>query len=208
MCIEIAFQRVPEVETVNDINHHIIAWVKINQAGKNEYSTVTETNLQSVHIPCEALSCKDVECTNVTHRNDRSKFYNDIVQGLCEGGDVVSNNTYCRNVTTNTARNNCRPGWNDHVDELHQMARDKFVVWVNKGKPRHGLIFNDMKNTRARFKYGLRILKQHKNQIISNSLAAKLQQTRPDHFWREINRLHSSKMPTPNCIDGVTGAGT
>ena len=63
-----------------------------------------------------------------------------------------------------------------------------------------------IKNTRARFKYGLRILKQHKNQIISNSLAAKLQQTRPDHFWKEINRLHSSKMPTPNCMDGVTGA--
>ena len=56
--------------------------------------------------------------------------------------------------TTNTARNNCRPGWNDHVDELHQMARDKFVVWVNEGKPRQGLIFNDMKNTLARFKYG------------------------------------------------------
>ena len=103
------FQRVPEVETVNDINHHRIAWDKINQAGKNEYSTVTETSLQSVHIPCEALSCKDVECTNVTHRNDISKFYNDIVQVLCEGGDVVSNNTYCRNGTTNTARNNCRP---------------------------------------------------------------------------------------------------
>ena len=86
------------------------------------------------------------------------------------------------------------------------MARDTFVVWVNEGKPRHGLIFNDMKSTRARFKYGLRILKQHNNQIIRNSLAAKLQQTRPDHFWKEINRLHSSKMPTPNCIDGVTGA--
>ena len=56
-----------------------------------------------------------MECTNVTHRNDISKFYNDIVQVLCEGGDVVSNNAYCRNGTTNTARNNCRPGWNDHV---------------------------------------------------------------------------------------------
>ena len=80
-------------------------------------------------------------------------------------------------------------------------------LWmIEMAKPRHGLIFNDMKSTRARFKYVLRILKQHKNQIISNSLAAKLQQTRPDHFWKEINRLHSSKMPTPNCIDGVTGA--
>ena len=92
VCIEIAFQRVPEFETVNEINHPRIAWDKINQAGKNEYSTVTESNLQSVHIPYEALSCKEVACTNVTHRNDISKFYNDIVQVLCEGGDVVSNN--------------------------------------------------------------------------------------------------------------------
>ena len=94
-----------------------------------------------------------MECTNVTHRNDISKFYNDIVQVLCDGCDVVSNNTYCRNGTTNTARNNyCRPGWNYHVDELHQMARNKFVVWVNEGKPRQGLIFNDMKSTRVTFK--------------------------------------------------------
>ena len=50
-----------------------------------------------------------------------SKFYNDIVKVLCEGGEVVSNNTHCRNGTTNTARNNCRPGWNDHIDELHQI---------------------------------------------------------------------------------------
>ena len=65
---------------------------------------MTETNLQIVHIPCEALSCKGVECTNVTHRNDISKFYNDIVQVLCEGGDVVSNNTYCRNGTSGVSR--------------------------------------------------------------------------------------------------------
>ena len=80
MCIEITFQGVPEVETVNDINHHRIAWNKINQAGKNEYSTVTESNLQSVHIPYEALVARMWNILNVTHCNDIGKFYNDIVQ--------------------------------------------------------------------------------------------------------------------------------
>ena len=73
-----------------------------------------------------------MECINITHCNDISKCYNDIVQVSCEGGDIVSNNTYCRNGTTNAARNNCWPGWNYHVDELHQIPRDKFVVWVNE----------------------------------------------------------------------------
>ena len=99
-------------------------WEKINQAGKNVYSTMTESNLQSIHIPCEALHCKDVECTNVIHLNDVNKFYNDIVYVLCEGGDVVSD---ISSNGTNTARNNYRPGWNGHVDELHNMARDKFL---------------------------------------------------------------------------------
>ena len=53
----------------------MIVWENINQAGKNVYSTMTESNLQSIHIPCEALHCKDVECTNVIHRNDINKFF-------------------------------------------------------------------------------------------------------------------------------------
>ena len=63
-----------------------------------------------------------------------------------------------------------------------------------------------MKLSRARFKYGLRFSKQHKTQLISNSLATKLQEGRPDRFWKEINRMSNCTVPLPNSIDGVTGA--
>ena len=56
------------------------------------------------------------------------------------------------------------PGWNEDVDELYTIARQSFVEWIVDGKPKH--VFDDMKRSRARFKYELRCLKRHKNQQI------------------------------------------
>ena len=69
-----------------------------------------------------------------------------------------------------------------------------------------GTVFDDMKLSRARFKYELRCLKRHKDQQIGDSLANKLQDSKPEHFWKEINRISKCKVTLPNCIDGVTGA--
>ena len=64
-----------------------------------------------------------------------------------------------------------------------------------------------MKRPRARFKYELRCLKRHKNQLIGDSLANKLHGGRPERFWKEINRISKCKFSLPDCIGGVTGAG-
>ena len=98
------------------------------------------------------------------------------------------------------------PGWNEHVNELHNIARQSFLEWIVEGKPKHGTVFDDMKLSRARFKYELRCLKRHKDQQIGDSLATKLQDSKPEHFWKEINRISKCKVTLPNCIDGVTGA--
>ena len=45
------------------------------------------------------------------------------------------------------------------------------------------------------------------NQEIGNLLAAKLQAGRTDCFWKEVRRMNNCKVPLPNCIDGIFGAG-
>ena len=89
---------------------------------------------------------------------------------------------------------------------MHNIARQSFLEWIVEGKPKHGTVFDDMKLSRARFKYELRCLKRHKDQQIGDSLANKLQDSKPEHFWKEINRISKCKVTLPNCIDGVTGA--
>ena len=49
-------------------------------------------------------------------------------------------------------------------------------------------------------------MKRHKDQQIGDSLANKLQDSKPEHFWKEINRISKCKVTLLNCIDGVTGA--
>ena len=81
-----------------------------------------------------------------------------------------------------------------------------FLEWIVEGQPKHGTVFDDMKLSRARFKYELRCLKRHKDQQIGDYLANKLQDSKPEHFWKEINRISKCKVTLPNCIDGATGA--
>ena len=201
--MEIASQRVPEVEIVNGV-HRRLAWDKINHTAQMEYCKETDANMQRIHIPYDALRCTDVNCKNVDHQDDICKFYDDIIAAMSSGSDTVFDR--CHNANRH-AGDYSIPGWNTHVDQLHDAARQSFKAWVDAGKPKHGFVFDEMKRSRASFKYELRFLKRHTNQEIGNLLAAKLQAGKTDCFWKEVRRMNNCKVPLPNCIDGISGAG-
>ena len=58
-----------------------------------------------------------------------------------------------------------RSGWSDYVDELHQSARECFLLWRDTGKPPQGQIFDLMQQSRARFKHAIRAIKQRENAL-------------------------------------------
>ena len=35
------------------------------------------------------------------------------------------------------------PGWNEHVNELHNIARQSFLEWIVEGKSKHGTVFDE-----------------------------------------------------------------
>ena len=83
--MEIASQRVPEVEIVNGV----LAWDKINHTAQMEYCKETDANMQRIHITYDALRSTDVNCKNVNHRYDISKIYDDIIAAMSSGSDTV-----------------------------------------------------------------------------------------------------------------------
>jgi len=44
------------------------------------------------------------------------------------------------------------PGCNTYVAEMHDAARETFMVWMDCGKPRFGQYYDKMQRTRALFK--------------------------------------------------------
>ena len=79
-------------------------------------------------------------------------------------------------------------------------------MWRDAGKPRHGQLFKLMSVTRARFKYSLRFIKRHENQIRGESLADKLSDKDVNGFWKEVRKINNAKTPLPNNIDDAVGS--
>ena len=75
-------------------------------------------------------------------------FYSDIVCAMTSASDVC-----IKPMDGEYKTGNFRLGWNYHASELHRTAREFFLMWVEHGKPKHGVILDLMKTSRARFKY-------------------------------------------------------
>ena len=101
----------------------------------------------------------------------------------------------------------CKPGFNEHVKELHDIARKRFVAWKEANKPRdtNNLFFKEMTISRARFKLALRFIKRHENQMRQDAIADALCEDSEGKFWKEIRKLSPNNVPLPTSIDGVTG---
>ena len=77
-------------------------------------------------------------------------------------------------------------------------------MWCQGGKPKYGPLFKLMSTSRARFKYSLRFIKQHVNQIRADSLAKNMADN-AKNFWNDVKKINNVRMPIPDNIDGVNG---
>ena len=100
-----------------------------------------------------------------------------------------------------------KPGFNEHVKELYNTARKRFVAWKEANKPRdtNNSFFREMNCSRARFKLALRFIKRHENQMRQEAIANALCDDSKGNFWKEIKKLTPNNVPLPTSIEGATG---
>jgi hypothetical protein len=80
-----------------------IKWNNMTDNDISKYCMLTERCLHGIHIPTEAVGCRDTQCTNVNHIESINKMYNDIVSSLIQAGEESSKNK--KRSYTN------KPGW-------------------------------------------------------------------------------------------------
>ena len=91
------------------------------------------------------------------------------------------------------------------MKDVHAAARDINLLWKHSGKPRQGVIYDLMKQTRSKFKYALRVCKGNKNSIISEKIAEAMCAKNDRAFWREIKKSSNSKINLPNVVGNAQG---
>ena len=195
--VELNIQHVPEHAGNNQNVRKKLDWSIASEAALDQYCNTTDTLLQSIDIPYDALSCRNARCSSEIHRRQLDRFYNDVVDCLT---------TSSRHLETSSRRHRAsRPGWNAHVAEAHSAARDAFLFWKSQGKPRQGPVFKVKKRLNARFKYALRYIKKNEEAMRHDSLAEKLLSNNTVEFWKEIKLMDNRSTPLPTNIDGKVG---
>ena len=198
--MELELDKLPEVE---DETNHItsrIDWENCDAMKLREYQLMSELYLSSILIPREALECRNTKCNNKEHIQEIGNFYNALSECMIEASNV-SIETQVRKPYT------CRPGFNEHVKELHDVARKRFVAWRNANKPRDPSdpFFQEMTTSRARFKLALRYIKRHENQLRQKAIADALCDESEGNFWKEIRKVSPNNVPLPTNIEDATG---
>ncbi len=176
-----------------------INWTKLSDDDIKTYTNITEELLADIRLSHKLLLCDDVNCTDSSHMNDIDLLYNDIIDALQSAGKSFVQQKRCSFKQI--------PGWNELCSELHNNAREAFLVWRDNGKPRSGPIYQLMRSSRLRFKLALRECKHEDGIIEANILANKLLSKNPKDFWQEITKINKKGQFTPiaDTLDGVTG---
>ena len=140
----------------------------------------------------------DVHCVDPDHISMIDTLYADIV--------AILHSSASRTLSMDQVHvGNTVPGWNDHLKGLYQLSRTNFRSWSQSGRPREGLSFHAMKDSRRKFKYALRECKRNEVQMKADGLARNLCDKDMRGFWQAIRKMNGRKSGTANCIGEACG---
>ena len=189
------------ITNIKDVRGNVssrIDWSTLTDDDLVTYHTYTDLYLNNIHLPKEAILCKDVHCQNGEHKYDLCAMYDAVVAALYEAGKPLSKKKRAR-------VNKARPGWLEHVAPYHAEARETYKLWVLAGRPRQGPELECKKLANARYKYAVRFISRNEQAMGADSMARKMMSNNMTDFWKEVRSLNSCKSSLPSTVEGVSG---
>jgi len=145
------------------------------------------------HLMADALDTCDISVIDI--------FYNDIISCMSVAvQDIIPVHKYSYSQFN-------VPGWTTYVKEKHDIAREAYLDWLWHGKPKMGILFENMKRSRATFKLALRYCKSHVDEMKADACAKNLMDKDSRKFWNSVYKISNSKATSHvSCIAGISGA--
>jgi len=118
------------------------------------------------------------------------RFYNDIISCLRKACELCI--PHKRSITNQFNV----PGSNTFVKEKHDDTRQAYFFWLENGKPRFGVLFDDMQKSQAKFKLALRYCREHVDEMKADACANAVFDKDAKRFWHEVYKLSNVKATT------------
>ena len=164
--------------TSNHIRSARYDWSVANSVVINLYQHQLDQHLESVCLPRCLVQRGNCCCTEAAHYTILSDYYNGVIASVQRASEIAIPLT----VHWQNSKHNV-PGWNEFVDEKHDLVREAFLDWVSAGRPHDNFLLPRMRRTRAAFKHALRYCRTHEEQIRVDAYAASLEAHDSKKFW-------------------------
>ena len=96
-------------------------------------------------------------------------------------------------------------GFNKFAKQFHNEARADYLLWKASGKPRAGLLYFNMCQSRTRFKRTLRERRQNEEIIRANEHAKSFINKYMTLCWKSIKKKNNSRVPLAPLRDKSIG---
>ena len=169
-----------------------IDWDKATQEEINAYASTLESLCLEIS-PASFLCFKDL-CHDENHINNLNELYSDIL-------DCISVASMHLPYKKHLDANNRVVGWNSYCKEKYKLSREKFLIWHNKGKPRLGQDFENMKQARSAFKNALNYCKNNEMRIKKENIMSKFALANKSLFWQNVSKINGKYSDRMTCID-------
>ena len=160
-----------------------VNWDSLNGDDLNNFSICLDDIC--IHLCYDVLLCNDQHCEMEEHKRDLEMIYTDILDGILTASEMLP--------SINGPHKNRVVGWNSYCKSFYNMAREKYLIWHNLGRPRSGIEFEEMKSSRTIFKNTLNFCKNNEKKLRSENLLSKFQNPNKSKFWKEISKINGSK---------------
>ena len=143
-------------------------WAIATDKDLTDYKYLTRIYCKDIHVN-DVVKCSNVNCKS----HDHLKQIDDLYSQLCSVLKHASNDSIPASKMY-THHDYIVPGFNEFAKQLHSEARAVYLLWTASVKPRAGLLYLSMCQSRIRFKRTLRKCRQNEETIRANAHANSL----------------------------------
>lgn len=193
--LKLDFQNV-KVNSSSFVVSDFVDWRKICDKQKAEICRKIDGMVGAANLfDCGAFYCSVVNCKNEEHHRQICDVYRSMKEIL-----VDSTSQYC---FEKVQKFKPVPGWSEYVKTHHAEARKAFLNWKDNGKPPEGLLIDNMKTTRSKFRSALDYCKSNEEKIKNENFVRNLNNKNYKEFWNDISKTKKCNNNSLNVIDNV-----
>ena len=170
-----------------------VAWDKVTPEIKMEY--YLELDHLALEIWDDVLSCRNESCNISSHIDGLDKLYHMIFDAISISSELLPK-------YNSSKKDKFVIGWDSYCKNKYSIARHHYLLWHQGGKPRNGLLFDNMKLSRSDFKNALKYCRNNEMKIRKENLLAKLNSTKKSLFWNEVRKIKGKNSNSLAYIDG------